>query len=122
MNTSKRPVFAIDIPSGLNADTGLPLGIAVKADTTATFGFAKIGHILFPGNLYTGKLEVVDIGIPNYIAREKNIALSLIEKKTIAALFCPDPLTAIRAVMVIWPSLPGHRAKPGQQRYVPMPP
>jgi len=89
MNSSQRPIFSIDIPSGLHSDTGQPLGVAVKADATATFSFAKAGHILYPGNSYTGELEVIDIGIPKFIAKEKNINLSLIEKKEIAACFSP---------------------------------
>ena len=89
INASQRPVFSVDIPSGLHSDTGQPLGIAVKADATATFAFAKAGHILYPGNRYTGDLEVIDIGIPKFIAREKRIKLFLIEKKDIAACFSP---------------------------------
>jgi hydroxyethylthiazole kinase-like uncharacterized protein yjeF len=89
LNTSKRPVFSIDIPSGLNSDTGLPMEVAVKAEATATFAFAKIGHVLYPGNYYTGKLETIDIGIPNFIAQKKNISLSLVEKDLVAALFQP---------------------------------
>ncbi|MBT3177075.1 MAG: NAD(P)H-hydrate dehydratase [Desulfobacula sp.] len=87
INSSTRPVFSVDIPSGLHSDTGQPLGIAVKADATATFAFAKAGHILYPGNRYAGDLEVIDIGIPDFIAQEKAINLFLIEKKKIAACF-----------------------------------
>ncbi|MBW2653915.1 MAG: NAD(P)H-hydrate dehydratase [Deltaproteobacteria bacterium] len=89
INSSQRPVFSVDIPSGLHSDTGQPLGTAVKADATATFAFAKAGQLLYPGNTYTGDLKIIDIGIPNFIAREKNIQLSLIEKKEIAACFTP---------------------------------
>lgn len=89
INTSKRPVFSVDIASGLHSDTGQPLGVAVKADATATFAFAKAGHILYPGNKYTGDLKVIDIGIPGFIAREKNICLSLIEKDKVADCFTP---------------------------------
>ena len=89
INSSQHPVFSVDIPSGLNSDTGQPLGVAVRADATATFAFAKAGHILYPGNRYTGDLEVIDIGIPKFIAREKGIKLFLIEKKDIAACFNP---------------------------------
>ncbi len=89
INFSNRPVFSVDIPSGLNSDTGQPLGVAVKADATATFAFAKAGHILYPGNIYTGDLKVIDIGIPKFITKEKSIKLSLIKKNRITALFNP---------------------------------
>lgn len=89
MNSSGKPVFSVDIPSGLNADTGKPMGTAVKAFATATFAFAKAGHLLYPGNLHTGELSIIDIGIPKFIAHEKNIRLSLIERTEIAALFPP---------------------------------
>jgi len=89
LNASSKPVFSVDIPSGLHSDTGRPLGTAVKADATATFAFAKAGHFLYPGNIHTGELKIIDIGIPEYIAQKKNIKLSLIEKNQIAELFKP---------------------------------
>ncbi|NNF99573.1 MAG: NAD(P)H-hydrate dehydratase [Desulfobacteraceae bacterium] len=64
INDAGKPVFSVDIPSGLNSDTGQPCGICINADTTATFAFAKCGHVVYPGVTHTGKLEVVDIGIP----------------------------------------------------------
>ena len=64
INTSGRPVMAVDIPSGIHGTTGRVLGEAVKADHTVTFAFAKLGHILYPGAEHTGRLTVVDIGIP----------------------------------------------------------
>ncbi len=54
---------AVDIPSGISADTGKVMGTAFEADLTVTFGFAKIGQIIFPGAAYAGKLVVKDIGI-----------------------------------------------------------
>ncbi|WP_457554043.1 NAD(P)H-hydrate epimerase, partial [Desulfobacula sp.] len=89
INDSPHPVFSVDIPSGLHSDTGQPLGVAVKADATAAFAFAKAGHILYPGNQYTGDLKVINIGIPKFIAKEKKIKLFLLEKKDIAACFSP---------------------------------
>jgi NAD(P)H-hydrate epimerase len=89
MNRSNRGVFAVDISSGLDSDTGRPLGIAVKADATATFACAKAGHILYPGNRYTGDLEIIDIGIPNFIVTEKKPGLWLMEPQEIATLFSP---------------------------------
>jgi NAD(P)H-hydrate epimerase len=68
INTRQKPVFSVDIPSGLNADTGKPCGVCILAHTTATFAFPKIGHVLFPGAEYAGRLHIVDIGIPDHIA------------------------------------------------------
>ncbi len=68
INSLNRPVFAVDIPSGLSSDSGRPCGACIRARVTATFGFAKIGHIIYPGAEFTGRLEVVDIGIPPHIA------------------------------------------------------
>jgi NAD(P)H-hydrate epimerase len=64
INQFSGPVLALDIPSGLNADSGLPLGNAVKATATATFAFAKLGLFVYPGCEYAGRVEIVDIGIP----------------------------------------------------------
>ncbi len=56
-------ILALDIPTGVCADTGKIWGEAVKADLTVTFAFAKRGHFLYPGREYTGELAVKDIGI-----------------------------------------------------------
>lgn len=60
------PVTSVDIPSGLNADTGTVLGHCVNADLTATYGLAKPGHFIHGGR-FTGKLHVIDIGIPSQV-------------------------------------------------------
>ena len=64
INGLNKPVFAVDIPSGLNSDTGQVCGACIRAKATATFAFAKTGHIIHPGAQYTGALTIVDIGIP----------------------------------------------------------
>ena len=56
-------IISIDIPSGINGDTGKILGCAVKAHTTLALHVKKIGHTLNPGKKYSGKIIVVDIGI-----------------------------------------------------------
>lgn len=58
------PVVAVDIPSGVEGDTGAIRGPAVHADVTVTFGAPKLGTILFPGATAAGILEVADIGFP----------------------------------------------------------
>lgn len=55
--------LAIDIPSGIDADTAKVLGIAFKADVTYTFSYKKLGQLLSPGYSYTGEIIVVKIGI-----------------------------------------------------------
>jgi len=67
INHQNKPVFAVDIPSGLNSDTGQPCGIAIKAKATATFACAKTGLMLYPGAAYAGEIGVIDIGIPPHI-------------------------------------------------------
>ncbi|MCC8149916.1 MAG: NAD(P)H-hydrate dehydratase, partial [Lachnospiraceae bacterium] len=63
MNEKQGWKVAVDIASGISADDGRIMGIAFRADFTATFGFAKIGQLLYPGASMTGKLAVEDIGI-----------------------------------------------------------
>ena len=62
-------VLAVDVPSGLSADTGRPLGACVRADRTVTFAFQKRGLVLFPGAALAGEVSVADIGIPPEAAR-----------------------------------------------------
>ncbi|NLG04745.1 MAG: NAD(P)H-hydrate dehydratase [Clostridia bacterium] len=61
---------AVDIPSGIDANTGQIRGIAVKADLTVTFAYQKIGHLLYPGRSYTGELLIKNIGL-NYMADDE---------------------------------------------------
>ena len=56
-------IISIDIPSGINGDTGKILGCAVKAHTTLALHAKKIGHTLNPGKKFSRKIIVVDIGI-----------------------------------------------------------
>lgn len=62
INRCNRPVVAVDIASGINADTGAMMGAAVRASLTVTFGFAKYGHISYPGPEHCGDLEIAEIG------------------------------------------------------------
>ncbi len=70
VNAAGKPVFAVDIPSGLDSDTGRPKGVCIRARATATFGHAKIGCVIFPGTEYSGELKVVDIGIPSPVTAQ----------------------------------------------------
>ncbi|HPP67149.1 MAG TPA: NAD(P)H-hydrate epimerase [bacterium] len=68
-NNSRRRILSVDIPSGIDADSGKILSSAVKADTTITFGFPKKGLYKNPGKKYAGKIKIVDIGYPPEIYR-----------------------------------------------------
>jgi ADP-dependent NAD(P)H-hydrate dehydratase / NAD(P)H-hydrate epimerase len=78
MNERPGIKFAVDVPSGLDANSGWPLGIAFEADLTATFGFGKNGLYLDPGRKYAGEVHVVDIGILPETADEMGIVGELL--------------------------------------------
>jgi NAD(P)H-hydrate epimerase len=63
INSTGRDIFAVDIPSGLDCDTGNPLGCAIKAKRTITFVAMKQGFLNAAAKQYTGKIDVVSIGI-----------------------------------------------------------
>lgn len=63
LNAKKGYVCSIDMPSGIHTDSGAVMGCAVKADLTITYGFYKLGQMLFPGCLYCGKTVRKDMGI-----------------------------------------------------------
>ncbi len=64
INDSIAFVVSIDLPSGVNSDSGQRMGVAVQADETVTFGYLKAGLIHEPGGSLAGALSVVDIGLP----------------------------------------------------------
>jgi hydroxyethylthiazole kinase-like uncharacterized protein yjeF len=65
MNGARCPVFALDVPSGIDADTGAVLGVAVRAHTTITFAHPKLGLLTPSGLEHCGQLYTVDIGVPD---------------------------------------------------------
>ena len=83
---------AVDIPSGLDADRGTPLGACVRADHTVSFAFAKRGLVGAPGFTFCGALQVADIGIPERLAR--GILSHLLDESALDPLRAPrDPLS-----------------------------
>jgi hydroxyethylthiazole kinase-like uncharacterized protein yjeF len=81
INTLQKPTVAIDIPSGLDANTGKPLGTAVRASLTVTFALPKVGQLIPPGPDYVGEVKLVDIGYPKKLVEEEKIQTHLIEKE-----------------------------------------
>ncbi|MEW6058630.1 MAG: NAD(P)H-hydrate dehydratase [Actinomycetota bacterium] len=83
LNDVDAPVVAVDIPSGVNGETGAVEGDAVCADATVTFGAAKTGVVLLPGAEFAGLVEVVDIGFPPDLVRGD---LELVESGDVAGM------------------------------------
>lgn len=78
INTDSKYVMSVDIPSGIDADSGEICGVCIKADKTVTFAAYKIGMLMFPGADYTGKVIVSDISIPEYIIDGRNLNTNVI--------------------------------------------
>lgn len=91
LNGLDRPVLAVDIPSGLSADTGAILGRAARADWTASFGLLKLGLALEESGL-AGELHCVDISIPPQVISDLAIDNILVEEYAAAAFLPPRPL------------------------------
>ncbi|HET7909234.1 MAG TPA: NAD(P)H-hydrate dehydratase [Nitrospira sp.] len=86
MNEARRPIVAVDIPSGIHADDGTVLGTAVKAAATVTFGLPKLGLYLGAGIDHAGSIHVVDIGIPAAYVDQTDSRTLLITKEFVKAV------------------------------------
>ncbi|HPG40526.1 MAG TPA: NAD(P)H-hydrate dehydratase [bacterium] len=80
INSYSCPVIAVDIPTGVNADTGEVAGLAVQADVTVTMALPKKGLLFSPGREYAGKLIVTDISMPFMAIDKSNPQVWLIER------------------------------------------
>jgi len=83
INSCPGLVISADIPSGLDARTGHPLGECVTADVTVTFGLPKTGLVIFPGAQFAGEVVVADIGIPRSVIESMDLP---------GELLGPDPV------------------------------
>jgi hydroxyethylthiazole kinase-like uncharacterized protein yjeF len=93
MNRAHGRVVAVDIPSGLSADLGVPLGAAVRAHRTVTMAFLKLGLAVAPGMARAGAVTVAEIGIPVELAPAHGIRVAVLEASDLAGtLRRPQPL------------------------------
>jgi ADP-dependent NAD(P)H-hydrate dehydratase / NAD(P)H-hydrate epimerase len=81
MNAARVPIVAVDLPSGINGMSGAVMGVAVKAEQTITFFRRKPGHLLLPGRLHCGDVQVADIGIPDAVLERIQPRISANEVK-----------------------------------------
>ena len=84
LNEASAYKVAVDIPSGIDADTGFEKGIAFRADLTVTFAFRKRGLCFYPGRMYGGEIVVADIGI--YSIPGEHICMHHLEQKDLQML------------------------------------
>ena len=91
VNAADLPVLAVDIPSGISADSGEVLGEAIRAGHTVTFGLPKRGHLLSPGAGFTGTLDVENIGFPSELLGSPDIMTELTDHHYAAELIPARP-------------------------------
>ena len=86
MNASGLPTVAVDIPSGLDSDTGEPLGAAIQAEMTVALGYPKLGEVIYPGLAFAGEMVVADIGIDSGALVEVAPQIELLDRETVGWL------------------------------------
>jgi hydroxyethylthiazole kinase-like uncharacterized protein yjeF len=89
VNASPAAVVSVDLPSGLDADTGQVLGAAITAAVTVTFQFAKLGLLQYPGRELAGQIRIADIGIPPSRLEDVEPFAEVIDDDVIAEAFPP---------------------------------
>jgi len=91
LNSTKIPIIAVDLPSGLDSDTGKVEGSCIKAKITVTMALPKRGLLLYPGANFVGKLNIADIGIPQTVIDSQNIPVNLIQSDHIKNILPKRP-------------------------------
>lgn len=91
VNSCPARVVALDVPSGLDANTGQPLGAAVRADWTLTFGHLKPGLLTTKGLEHAGEVDIVDIGVPAELYRKVGHCAEVFDSDDARRLFFPRP-------------------------------
>ena len=87
INQSKKHVTAIDIPSGLDSDTGMLMGDCIHADLTLVLALFKQSHLLFPAAELMGELELIDIEIPPELVDSEGLEVQVTEESDLRAWF-----------------------------------
>lgn len=87
INENSRYTLSVDVPSGIDSDSGAVCGICIKSTKTVTFAAYKVGMLLFPAADFTGEVKVADISIPNYIIEAQNININVTDKAFVRDTF-----------------------------------
>ncbi len=90
-NASSAPVVAVDIPSGVDADSGAVRGAAVSATATVTMGLPKIGLLVYPGAACAGRVYVADIGYPQALVERLRPGTRAVTAEMVREVLPPRP-------------------------------
>ncbi len=113
LNAAGKPIVSADLPSGLSADRGTPIGPAVRAALTVAFGAPKLCHVLPPASGFCGRVVVADIGIPRAALSKRAAGLWLTEAEDVRALLPSRPLESHKADFGSLAIVAGSRGKTG---------
>ena len=108
-------VAAIDLPTGVDGDSGATPGEAVHADLTVTMAFVKPGLLFYPGRALAGRVRVVDIGIPEAVADDVGLHMSFLTGEEASALIprrAPDAYKSLVGRILIVGGSPGLTGAP----------
>jgi NAD(P)H-hydrate epimerase len=113
VNGSGTEVLAIDLPSGLDADTGRPLGKAIRAKATATFGHLKRGLVIHPGAELAGRVHVIPLDVPAEVSRKAGVDGVLLSAELLGPLVPRRLPTAHKGTFGHLLVVAGSAGKPG---------
>jgi len=118
MNNAPVPRFSVDLPSGLDADTGQVRGAAVRATATATFAHPKLGLLTPTGASLSGQVFVVDIGVPASLVYHVGVAAQKLEASDLRSWIAPRDVGAHKTTAGHVLVLAGSRGKAGAAQLV----
>lgn len=91
MNGLGAPIASLDIPSGVNATTGVAEGVSIAAVATVTFGLLKTGLLLHDGRDRAGHVTCVDIGLPRAMTSDRRLRTRLVQATDLGTVLGPRP-------------------------------
>ena len=113
MNGANATRFSLDVPSGVDAESGMAAKGSVCADFTVAFDAMKPGHLLLPGKEYCGKTAVCDIGIPHEVQAKMRQTCFAVEENMVFSSFRKRPRTSNKGNFGKLLCLTGSRRYPG---------
>ncbi|MCU0453977.1 MAG: NAD(P)H-hydrate dehydratase [Bacteroidetes bacterium] len=91
INALGAPIASLDVPSGVDASTGLAQGVSVRAAATVTFGLLKTGLLLNDGRERAGQVACVDIGLPSSVTGERRFRTRMVQSSDLRSVLVPRP-------------------------------